>query len=119
MGHDALEAHLRTLGLTVETIADPGGTPYLVICGYRIATGPLAGEVCDLAIQRTSAIPYQPPPAIHTKPHLVPMIRERYNVLASALGDDWQYWSRTVPPERQTPPGMVAHIATIFDEVPS
>lgn len=117
MTYEDIEEHFRTLGWTVETITDQGNAPFLVVRDYTVPAGSLAGTTCDLAIQRTAAIPYQPPPAIHTRPHLVPMDQGRFNVLVSSLGPDWQYWSRTVPPERQTPSGMVAHIATVFAQV--
>jgi len=119
VSNEEFEAYLCALDLTVEGIVDANSTPYIVIRDYKITAGPLAGTTCDVAIQRTTAIPYQPPPAIQTKPPLVPMDVQRYNVQVSPLGDDWQYWSRTVAPERQTPAGMLSHIATIFAQVAS
>jgi hypothetical protein len=78
--------------------------------------GSLAGRICDVAIERVSAVPYVAPAAIHTRPALVPMDMNTLRTMQSALGPDWQYWSRLVRGQ-PTPQRMVAHIATIFSEV--
>lgn len=116
MTSDDLVTHLRDLGWTVERIADVNGQPYLVIRGYQIPAGSLAGEVCDLAIQETRAVPYVAPSAIHTRPALVPMDMGRYRTQSSAIGPEWQYWSRVLRGQ-PSPRGIVAHFATIFSEV--
>lgn len=116
MTNDDLEQHLREVGHEIETIVGADRRPYIVIRDYHIQAGTLAGKTCDVAIERTTTVPYVPPSAIHTQPALVPMDIPRYHTQASGIGPDWQYWSRVlrVPP---TPRAIATHIATIFSEV--
>lgn len=117
MTDDELELYLRGLGLSVEAAQDSSGNPYIVICGIVIPSGPLKGRTCDLALARCQTIPYVVPPAIHTRPALVPMDMAGPNkTQTSTLGPDWQYWSRRFdrPP---TPKAIWTHILTIFSQV--
>lgn len=117
MTEQDLENHLTKLGYSVERVSDPNGSVYLVIQAYQIRSGSLAGRTCEVALQNFGSIPYTLPPAIHTRPALVPMdMNGSLRTQASAIGSDWQYWSRTRA-EAHTPQGIVAHIATIFSEV--
>lgn len=111
--NEELEAHFRAIGWTIETVMGQDNLPYIVIRDYVIASGSFAGRTCDVAIQRTSSVPYQAPAAIHTRPILIPI--GQYKTFVSRLGPEWEYWSRLV--REQTPRGMVAHIATVFNEV--
>ena len=113
MTNEDLEEYLREIGHDVDTIVGADQRPYIVVRDYHITTGPLAGKTSDVAIERTSTVPYVFPSAIHTRPALVPMDIQRYNTQASNIGSGWQYWSRKLrkPP---TPQRVVAHIATIF-----
>lgn len=113
MTNEELEAHFGAIDWTIETVIGQDNLPYIVIRDYVIASGSFAGCTCDVAIQRTSSVPYQAPAAIHTRPILIP-IGQR-NTLVSGIGPEWEYWSRLV--REQTPRGMVAHIATVFSEV--
>jgi hypothetical protein len=110
---EELEAHLRAVGWTIEDEVGQDQLPYLVIRNYVIPSGSFAGRTCDVAIRRTSTVPFVAPAAIHTRPALLPM--GRYATMRSGIGPDWQYWSRIV--REQTPRGIVAHIATVFSEV--
>jgi len=113
----ALEEHLRGLGYTVEAAQDPSCQPYLVVRDVPIPTGSLAGTTCDVALARSQTIPYVVPPAIHTRPALVPMdMNGRLKTMASPLGSDWQYWSRRYdrPPTSQR---VWAHVLTVLGEV--
>lgn len=114
MAPDDLDAHLRSLGLTVELVNDPQGNTYTVARDVTIPTGSFAGRVCDIGLQRLPAVPYQVPAAIHIRPVLVPM--GSVGTQASNLGPDWQYWSRRLdrPP---TPQVVWAHVLTILGEV--
>ena len=112
-----LEEYLRALGLTVESAQDPANNTYIVLRAFTIPTGPLAGQTCDIAIARCGTIPYVFPPAIHTRPALVPMnTAAPLATQGSPLGADWQYWSRRFdrPP---TPQAVWAHVLTIFGQV--
>jgi len=112
-----LEEYLRSLGLTVEAAQDRSGHPYIVVCNFAIPCGPLAERACDVALARCQTIPYVVPPAIHTRPALVRMdMTGPLKTQASALGPDWQYWSRRfdrVP----TPQAVWTHVLTVFSQV--
>lgn len=112
--NEELETHLHTIGYVVERLTGADGISYLVIRDYTIRTGSLAGTTCDVAIQWATAVPYIMPPAIHTRPVLIPMGTR--NTQASGVGPEWQYWSRVLR-GRPTPATFVAHLATIFSEV--
>lgn len=114
--NDELEKHFRAIGWTVERVQGGDQKSYLVIRDYAIQAGRFAGRMCDVAFERTTAVPYIPPAAIHTRPALVPMDMNRYRTQASPLGPEWQYWSRLLRGQ-PTPRAMVAHIATILSEV--
>lgn len=112
-----LEEYLRGLGFTIESAQDSGNNTYIVVRGFTIATGPLAGRTCDIAIARCGTTPYVVPPAIHTRPALVPMSPgSPLATQGSSLGPEWQYWSRRFdrPP---TPQAIWAHVMTIFGQV--
>jgi hypothetical protein len=112
----ALEQHLRGLGFTVEATQDVHGQPYIVVRDVTVPAGALAGTTCDVALARCQTIPYVVPPAIHTRPALVPMdMSGPLKTQASALGTDWQYWSRRYdrPP---TPQRVWAHVLTVLGE---
>jgi len=112
-----LEEYLRGLDYTVEAAQDTNGNPYIVIRDVRLGAGALAGRSCDIALARCQTVPYVVPPAIHTRPALVPMDTVGpLKTQASPLGADWQYWSRRFdrPP---TPKAIWTHILTIFNEV--
>jgi len=113
MTNEELEAHFRAVGWKIEQrIVEP--QTFIIIRDYVIRAGSLAGRSCDIAIERTTTVPYVAPPAIHTHPALVPM--GSLSTMQSPLGPDWQYWSRLVRVQ-PTPQKIVAHLATIFSEV--
>lgn len=116
MDDQDLEEYLRGLGYTVEAAQDQHGQPYLVVRYVLIPTGSLAGTSCDVALARSQSIPYMLPPAIHTRPPLVPMdMAGPLRTQASPLGAEWQYWSRRYdrPP---TPQRVWAHVLTVLGE---
>jgi hypothetical protein len=113
---DELHAHFRGQGLSVETLTAGDGNRYSVIRDYPIRLGSFGGRTCDVALQIVPSVPYVAPPAIHTRPALLPMDTERYRTQPSALGPDWQYWSRLLR-SQPTPRAIAAHLATIFSEV--
>lgn len=114
-----LESYLRGIGLTVESAQDTNGHPYIVVRAFGIPSGPLAGRICDVALARCQTIPYVVPPAIHTHPALVAMnTGAPLATQASALGPEWQYWSRRFD-RTPTPHAVWAHVLTIFCQVPA
>ena len=111
---DDFDQFLRVLGLTVEIIRGADGQLYSVIRDYELTTGALHGRRCDIAIRRNESVPFVPPAAIHTRPHLVPMsMDEPLRTQESGIGPDWQYWSRRYD-HRPTPKELWAHILTIL-----
>ena len=116
MTNEELEAYFQELGWKIEP-GVVGSQTFIIICDYVIPTGSLAGRSSDVAIERTTTIPYVTPAAIHTRPALVPMdMGSSLRTQASPLGPDWQYWSRVLRGQ-PTPRRIVAHLATIFSEV--
>lgn len=112
-----LEEHLRSLGHVIEAAQDSSGHPYIVVREVTLPIGDLAGTECDIALARCQTVPYVVPPAIHTRPALVPMdMSGPHKTQSSALGADWQYWSRRFdrPP---TPQAVWTHVLTVFNEV--
>ena len=113
---DDFDNHLRGLGLTVAVIHGDDGSPYTVVRDYELPKGSLRGRRCDIAILRAEAVPFVPPAAIHTRPHLVPMSGEEpLKTMASGIGPDWQYWSRRYD-HLPTPKGLWAHILTVLGD---
>ena len=108
------EAHIRGKGYTVEELAGDDGVSYCVVRNVPLPHGALAGKCCDIAIQRDHTVPYLPPPAIHTRPALVPMdMSGPLRTQKSGIGTDWQYWSRRFD-RRPEPWSLWAHILTIL-----
>lgn len=111
---EEFEAHVREKGYAVEVIQGSDGKSYSVVRAVELPDGSLRGRSCDIAIQRKDMVPYVPPAAIHTRPHLVPMDgNEPLKTMESGIGPDWQYWSRRYdhPP---TPRDLWAHILTVL-----
>ena len=96
MTNEDLITYFQGLGHTVGTLEAPSsaGIAYLVIRNFEVHTGSHAGQRFDVAIQRSTATPYVPPPAIHVRPHAVPM--GSASSQASPLGAEWQYLSRVL-----------------------
>ena len=115
MTADELDTFLAGLGLDVTAIVGARDQQlYTVVAGFTIPHGGLAGRMCDIAIARSNAVPYVVPPAIHTRPALVPMSPgEPLGTQASPIGNDWQYWSRRFdrPP---SPKAVWTHILTVL-----
>jgi hypothetical protein len=115
MTNEELEAHFQALGWKIER-RSVGSQTFIIVHDYVIPAGSLSGRSCDIAIERTTTVPYVAPAGIHTRPALVPMDVGAFHTHPSPLGPDWQYWSRTVRGQ-PIPRGIVAHIATILSEV--
>ncbi|WP_410597872.1 hypothetical protein [Amycolatopsis sp. lyj-23] len=117
MTDELLEEYLCGLGYSVETAQDTAGAPYIVVRRLTIPAGSLAGRTCDVALAKCRTMPYMCPPAIHTRPALVPMDTSGpLKTQASGLGPDWQYWSRRF--DRSPSPQRVwAHVLTVLSEV--
>jgi len=82
------------LGLRVDYLKGNNGDN-LVIHNFAIQAGPLAGKVCDIALQCTDSNPFMPHPAFHTKPALAAVGTN--GTQDGRIGSGWQYWSRQWP----------------------
>ena len=51
----------------------PGTASFLVIRNFEVRVGTKAGQKFEIAIQRSTAVPYVLPPAIHVRPHAISM----------------------------------------------
>ena len=117
MNDGLLEEYLRGLGYTVEPAQDATGAPYIVVRDITIPTGSLVGRICDVALARCQSVPYICPPAVHTRPALVPMDTVGpLKTQVSQLGPDWQYWSRRFD-RSPSPQRIWTHVLTVLTEV--
>jgi hypothetical protein len=82
------------LGLRTDYVKGNNGDN-LVVHDVEILVGPLAGRVCDIALQSNASTPFMPHPAFHTRPTLVAMGTN--GTQAGRITSDWQYWSRQWP----------------------
>ena len=89
-----LESDLRAQGHTTETAL--AGGPFVLLRGFAVCSGRHEGRVVDLGLQVVPSYPHNLPAALHVRAD--PPLREKghtgdFNVIDSALGPDWQYWS--------------------------
>jgi len=112
--NETLVEHFKNLGYVVDIVDGTDRQKYIVIRDYNIKMGSLIGKKCNVGILWVTTTPYVAPPAIHTNPALVSMGQK--NTQASGIGTEWQYWSRILR-GKPCPQAMMAHIATIFNEV--
>ena len=108
------DKYIESLGFIVEIIGGEDGNQYSVVRDVELPTGALRGRRCDIAIWRNGMVPYVPPPAIHTRPHLVPMdSTDPLRTMASGIGAEWLYWSRRYD-HKPTPKALWTHILTVL-----
>ncbi len=110
------EDYLREIGQRVEVVTGSDNQEYVTVRDAEIPQGGLKGTRCDVAILRNGGEPYVPPAAIHTRPALVEMtMTEPIKTQASAIGPEWQYWSRRF--DRPCIPQILwAHIMTVLSD---
>jgi hypothetical protein len=97
-GPERLISDLEALGYAAEQRQLDGGVIFVVIPNYEIDAGRFAGRKIDLAMQATADFPRSVHSSIHVRaqPQLfeksdtVPNVR---NIVDSALGVEWRYWS--------------------------
>lgn len=85
---------LQALGYNAEE-PQPGFVSFI----YEIQIGEFVGQKVMMAFQVDDSYPMNPPPGPHFKPHLLPITggggTHPFGAIhPSALGADWQYWSR-------------------------
>lgn len=89
---------LEELGFqNVEAVTASDGTAFAVLRGFEVKLGRFAGRAIDLALPAPTNFPQGVGAAIHvsTAPQLLPdgNVAGHHNVIASALGSEWRYWS--------------------------
>lgn len=110
---EELHDYVSKIGYSVDRIQGSDGQSYVVIKNITIPTGTLVQKQCDVAILWTNENPWVPQAAIHTRPVLLPMGTKATQ--QSAIGPDWQYWSRRFD-HSPTPQRIFAHILTVLSE---
>jgi hypothetical protein len=108
-----LEQYLMKIGLRTDDLT-VAGQSYLVITGVRIPRGSHEGQLCEVAVRRTSDNPWLPEAKLHVRPHLAPTGQR--NTLQSPLGTEWQYLSRRFD-RAPTARSFFAHILTVLGEM--
>jgi hypothetical protein len=99
-GPERLINDLRQLGFSdLELVRTGNGSSFAVILGYQILLGQFAGRVIDLGIPATADFPRSVGSSIHVKAN--PQLLEKHNtipgvrnIIDSALGQEWRYWSK-------------------------
>lgn len=85
---------------------------------YEIPVGGRLGQVVEVALQAPGDYPLSCPPGPHVSPRLG---HPHGNVHDSPLGAEWEYWSRPMPGWPQsgrTLPVYMAHLRTLFAQLP-
>lgn len=123
-GPNRLQSDLKELGYDVELTQDKNNQFYAVIRDYVVPLGKYAGRKIQLAIPAMPNFPQAVGTSIHiyAEPQLlektdsVPNVR---NIIDSALGDKWRYWSRNLNWDKQkkTTRRLMAIIAGVFKNV--
>lgn len=80
---------LRAMGMQVEAAPQIGG---VIIHNHAVPIGKRAGDVVDVGVAGVFDFPMTPPVGLHI--HAAYGTIGVNNVMQSALGPDWQYWSR-------------------------
>lgn len=88
-GLDALAAEFEKMGYTVDLSRRELGI--LVIPSFSVEVGRHTGMRVDVGVPAAD-YPFSAPACIHVRPGLP--YSGPNNIVASALGPDWQYWSR-------------------------
>lgn len=97
-GIERLVADLIALGYqNVESEKASDESPFAVIRHYVVPLGSFKGNTIDLALPAPPNFPQGVGASIHVRaaPQLLPdgNVGGKYNVVPSALGADWRYWS--------------------------
>ncbi|MGR3319172.1 MAG: E2/UBC family protein [Candidatus Anammoxibacter sp.] len=98
-GQNRLCNDLTKMGYEVKRITASDGNQFAVIHNFKVPLGRFAGQIIDLGILATPDFPQSIGSSIHVNanPPLFdysdsqPNVR---NVIKSALGSNWRYWSK-------------------------
>lgn len=103
---------LRAIGLDAVAASQIGG---VMLNRYSIPLGRHAGNSIDVAV--AVDYPYTPPVGLHI--HALYGSIGVNSVMQSALGSDWQYWSRRYADWRsdRSPRAVIAYINRVLRDV--
>lgn len=104
---------LQALNYKVQELA-----PDFVLVEYEIPLGKFQGQVVTMGFQVQDSFPMTPPPGPHFKPLLLPITggggAHPFGAIHnSALGPDWEYWSRPFKDWNRTDRSVRTYLAHI------
>ena len=120
-GPDRLQADLAAIGFPAQRVSAQDGTPFVVIPDFEVPCGRFLGRVIDLGLQATADFPLTIAAAIHVRsdPHLLDIsdtVPGRRNIIESALGADWRYWSHNLGwSDPRTARRLVSKVNKVFE----
>ena len=114
-------SQLHALSYKVEEL-----TSEFVTIDYEIPLGKFQGQNVTMAFQVDDSFPMTPPPGPHFKPLLLPITggsdAHPFGAIhSSALGTDWEYWSRPFKDWNRTDKTVrtyLAHIKNLLATIP-
>lgn len=118
-GPDRLLRDLAEMGYEAERVTCADGNVYVVIRGFAVPAGRFADRIIDLGLLATPDFPRTVGSSIHVRatPQLLEygFVQNVRNVIASALGPEWRYWSHNFgwTGERSTR-RLISQVNTIF-----
>lgn len=117
VGIERLIEDLAGLNFNVSKVKDSNNQDYAVIDDFEIPAGTLAGRIIKLGIPAPTDYPRSFGASIHVNQHLVPFgnVPNVRNVVNSALGAEWQYWSHRFNIRTNNPTSeLITQINAIF-----
>lgn len=121
MANSDFTNQLQALGYTVRELAND-----FVAFEYEITVGKFIGKKVELAFQLNIPFPMQPPGGPHFNPLLLPKTggggTHPFGAIHdSALGVEWEYWSRPFKEWNTTDKTVktyMAHIRNLLNTIP-
>jgi hypothetical protein len=120
-GIERLLQDLKDIGFAnAESISDSNSAQFGVLKNFEVPVGRFAGRIIDLAIPAPadygrnvgSAIHVRSSPHLLDKPDSIPGVK---NIVESALGSDWRYWShRFIYQPEETTQRLMYQINSVF-----
>ena len=120
-GPDRLQADLAVIGFRAQRVSAYDRTPFVVIPKFKVPCGRFVGRVIDLGLQATADFPLTIASAIHVRsdPHLLDIADTdsgRRNIIESALGPDWRYWSHNLGwSDPRTARRLISKVNKVFE----
>lgn len=121
-GPERLISELNELGYEAELVTGSDNQLYAVIRDYEIPLGKFVGKIIDLGFLATpnfpqsvgSSVHVRANPQLYEKTDTIPDVR---NIIDSALGNKWRYWSKNFNWKQQHHvKRLMAQIAGVFND---